>query len=113
VLNLYVDIFLSRAEPLGYHEKRRNLFPRDDLLQLAGDDCKDLISACQKICHNLSIKKSRTCEVRELIKRMDMLPELVVDLQASSARGAAAMSLAMCLAHNPDLDVDMITTGVP
>jgi hypothetical protein len=44
---------------------------------------------------------------------MDILPELVVDLQASSARGAAAMSLAMCLAHNPDLDLDQVTSGVP
>jgi hypothetical protein len=44
---------------------------------------------------------------------MDILPELVVDLQASSARGTAAMSLAMCLAHNPDLDIDRVTSGVP
>ncbi|KAK1647367.1 hypothetical protein QYE76_065172 [Lolium multiflorum] len=29
------------------------------------------------------------------------------------ARGAAAMSLAMCLGHNPDMDVDRVTTGVP
>ncbi|KAK1645753.1 hypothetical protein QYE76_063558 [Lolium multiflorum] len=28
-------------EPLGYSE--RNKFPRDDVLSLAGDDCKDLI----------------------------------------------------------------------
>ncbi|KAK1626675.1 hypothetical protein QYE76_000990 [Lolium multiflorum] len=100
-------------EPLGYDEECRSQFPRDDLLQLAGDDCKDLISASRKICHNLSIKRSRTCEVRKLIQRMDLLPELVVDLQASSARGAAAMSLAMCLAHNPDLDIDRVTSGVP
>ncbi|KAK1645346.1 hypothetical protein QYE76_063151 [Lolium multiflorum] len=73
-------------EPLGYTEERRNQFPRDDLLQLAGDDYKDLISASRNICHNLAIKKSRTCEVRKLIQRMDILPELVVDLQASSAR---------------------------
>jgi hypothetical protein len=44
---------------------------------------------------------------------MDILPELVVDLQASSARGVAAMSLAMCLAHNLDLDIDKVTSGVP
>ncbi|KAK1648769.1 hypothetical protein QYE76_066574 [Lolium multiflorum] len=100
-------------EPLGYPEKRRNLFPRDDLLQLAGDDCKDLISASRKICHNLSIKRSRTCEVRKLVKKMDVLPELVTDLQASSARGAAAMTLTMCLAHNSELDLDRVTTGVP
>ncbi|KAK1694101.1 hypothetical protein QYE76_010798 [Lolium multiflorum] len=64
-------------EPLGYPEKRRNKFPRDDVLSLAGDDCKDLISASRKICHNLSLKKSRTCGLRKLIKRMDILPELM------------------------------------
>ncbi|KAK1685390.1 hypothetical protein QYE76_046238 [Lolium multiflorum] len=102
-----------KTDPLGYDEDRRSQFPRDDLLQLAGEDCKDLISASRKIYHNLNIKKSRTCEVRKLIKRMDLLPELVVDLQSSSARGAAAMSLAMCLAHNPSLDLDRVTSGVP
>ncbi|KAK1677097.1 hypothetical protein QYE76_037945 [Lolium multiflorum] len=100
-------------EPLGYPERRRNLFPRDDLLTLAGDDCKDLISASRKICHNLSLKKSRTCGLRKLVKKMDILPELVTDLQASSARGAAAMTLTMCLAHNSELDLDRVTTGVP
>ncbi|KAK1682493.1 hypothetical protein QYE76_043341 [Lolium multiflorum] len=100
-------------EPLGYPEQRRNLFPRDDLLQLAGDDCKDLISASRKICYNLSIKRSRTCNVRKLVGKMDILPELVTDLQASSARGAAAMALTMCLAHTPGLDLDEVTTGVP
>ncbi|KAK1698863.1 hypothetical protein QYE76_015560 [Lolium multiflorum] len=104
---------LRLSDPLGYDEGRRSQFPRDDLLQLAGEDCKDLISASRKICHNLNIKKSRTCDVRKLIKRMDVLPELVVDLQASSARGAAAMSLAMCLAHNPELNLDHVTAGVP
>jgi hypothetical protein len=101
------------AEPLGYNEERRNEVPRDDLIRLAGDDCRDLISACRKICHNLNIKNSRTCDINELIKKMDMLPELVVDLQASSARGAACMSLAMCLAWSPNLDLDLATTGVP
>ncbi|KAK1665852.1 hypothetical protein QYE76_054011 [Lolium multiflorum] len=100
-------------EPLGYPEKRRNKFPRDDVLSLAGDDCKDLISASRKICHNLSLKRSRTCSLRKLIKRMDILPELVTDLQASSARGAAAMTLTMCLAHHPKMDLDRVSSGVP
>ncbi|KAK1608722.1 hypothetical protein QYE76_032395 [Lolium multiflorum] len=63
-------------EPLGYSERRRNKFPRDDVLSLAGDDCKDLISASRKICHNLSLKKSRTCGL-QTGQRMDILPELV------------------------------------
>ena len=48
-------------EPLEYDEARREIFPRDDLIKLAGDDCRDLISACRKICHNLAIKESQTC----------------------------------------------------
>ncbi|KAK1607592.1 hypothetical protein QYE76_031265 [Lolium multiflorum] len=104
---------LQTKEPLGYPEKRRNKFPRDDVLSLAGDDCKDLISASRKICHNLSLKRSRTCSLRKLIKRMDILPELVTDLQASSARGAAAMTLTMCLAHHPKMDLDRVSSGVP
>ncbi|KAK1648359.1 hypothetical protein QYE76_066164 [Lolium multiflorum] len=77
-------------EPLGFNEERRNQFPRDDLIRLAGDDCKVLISPCREICHNLNIKGSRTCDINQLIKRMDMFPELVVDLQASSSWGAAS-----------------------
>jgi hypothetical protein len=44
---------------------------------------------------------------------MDILPELVTDLQASSARGAAAMTLTMCLAHHPKMDLDRVSSGVP
>jgi hypothetical protein len=57
----------------------------------------------------LALKDSRTCDVCELIKKMDVLSELVVDLQASSARGAAQMSLAMCLAHAMMLNIGEVT----
>jgi hypothetical protein len=67
----------------------------------------------RKIRHNLNIKDSRTCDIRGLIKRMDLLPELVADLQGSSARGTAQMSLAMCLAHSTGLDINLATTRVP
>jgi hypothetical protein len=101
------------ADPLGYLEARREQFPRDDLIKLTRDDCKDLISMSHKICYNLAIKDSRTCDVRELIRKMDVLPELVVDLQSSSVRGVDQMDLAMCLAHAPDLNIDEATTDIP
>ncbi|KAK1644774.1 hypothetical protein QYE76_062579 [Lolium multiflorum] len=68
----------------------------------------DLISASRKICHNLSLKKSRTCGLRKLIKRMDILPELVTDLQASSAR-RGCHDFDYVLAHNPEMDLDRVT----
>jgi hypothetical protein len=97
---------LTFIDPLGYDEAQHELFLCDDLIQLARDDCKDLI------CHNLAIKDSRACNVHELIQRMDLLPELVVNLQASSARGAAQMSLAMCLVHAPTLDINLAIIGI-
>ncbi|KAK1698170.1 hypothetical protein QYE76_014867 [Lolium multiflorum] len=54
-------------EPLGYDEARREMFPCDNLIKLAGDDCRDLVSACRKICHKLAIKESQTYDVRGLI----------------------------------------------
>ncbi|KAK1617611.1 hypothetical protein QYE76_023128 [Lolium multiflorum] len=98
----------EREQPLGYSERRRNKFPRDDVLSLAGDDCKDLISASRKICHNLSLKKSRTC--LQAVKRMDILR---VGSASFISPSAAAMTLTMCLAHNPEMDLDRVTTGVP
>ncbi|KAK1662605.1 hypothetical protein QYE76_050764 [Lolium multiflorum] len=100
-------------EPLGYDEAKHEMFPCDDLIQLAGDDCKDLISVSREICHNLAIKDCRTCDVRDLIRRIDLLPELVVDLQASSPRGATQMSLAMFLARALTLNIDVATAGIP
>jgi hypothetical protein len=101
------------TDPLGYDEEHREQFPRDDLIKLAGDDCRDLISASRNIFYNLALKNSRKCDVRELIEKMALLPELVVDLQASSARGASQMALAMCLAWNSTLNLDQATMAIP
>jgi hypothetical protein len=34
--------YFSLLGPLGYDEAHRELFPRDDLIKLAGDDVRDL-----------------------------------------------------------------------
>jgi hypothetical protein len=94
------------TEPLGYEEERRIQYGHDDLVQLAEDDVRDLISASRKICYNLALKNSRTCNIRELIEKMYVLPDIVTDLQASSARGAAQMALAMCLCRYPNMDLN-------
>ena len=62
------------SDPLGYDQEHRDQFPRDDLIQLAGDDVKDLISATRKICYNLALKESHTYDVRELISKVALLP---------------------------------------
>jgi hypothetical protein len=72
-----------------------------------------LISTCRKIRHDLAIKDNCTCDVRYVIHRMDILPELVVDLQASSAHDAAQMALTMCFARASTLNIDEATAGIP
>jgi hypothetical protein len=61
----------------------------------------------------LALKNSRKCDVRELIGKMAILPELVIDMQTSSARGAAQMALAMCLAQAPTLNLEEASTSIP
>lgn len=99
-------------EPLGYNDEKRIQNPRDDLVQLAGEDVQDLISASQKIFYNLALKGSRTCDVRELINKMAILPDIVTGLQASFAHNAAQMALSMCLARFPDMDLNETTLAV-
>ncbi|KAM0925344.1 hypothetical protein ACQ4PT_004266 [Festuca glaucescens] len=107
------DLVEKRKRDGDMIQKLQSEFPHDDLIKLAGDDCKDLVSASCKICYNLALKDSRKCDVRELIRKMAVLSELVVDLQASSARGATQMALAMCLARAPTLNLDEATAAIP
>ena len=44
---------------------------------------------------------------------MSKAPELIEQKQASSARGAARVALALCLAQYPDMDLDEVTSGMP
>lgn len=53
------------------------------------------------------------CEVPKLLKRMQEVPEFILDKQGSSARGAARTALALVHAHHPDLDLEYCTAGAP
>jgi hypothetical protein len=41
------------------------------------------------------------------------VPGLVVDWKQSSARGGARTALTLAKAHYPELDLDLITSGIP
>ena len=44
---------------------------------------------------------------------MKDVPDIIGDKQESSARGAARTALALCLAREPTLDLELCTAGVP
>ena len=83
------------------------------MCKLAGETLQDLIHACGKVCHNLAIEDSLTCDSCDLVNKMQLLPDIMTDLQESSARGAARVALAMCLARNPTMDLNETTYTVP
>jgi hypothetical protein len=41
------------------------------------------------------------------------MPGLVADWKQSSARGGARTALTLAKAHYPELDLDLITSGIP
>jgi hypothetical protein len=47
-----------------------------------------------------------------MTKLMRMVPELIKDWQASSSRGVASLTLAMCKAHFPAMDFAIVARGV-
>ncbi|KAM0902744.1 hypothetical protein ACQ4PT_019045 [Festuca glaucescens] len=99
-------------DPLGFVRQIRERYPRDDLYKLAGESLQDLVESTQKTCDDLYLKDSLTCDIRSLIEKVHMLPEIALDLQQSSARGAARTALAMCLVQNPNLNLHKATFSI-
>ena len=71
------------------------------------------LGACRKTCQYLGLKGSKDCSATKLAQKMNLAPTLIRDKQGSSAHGAAHISLAVCLAQYPDMDLDLVTSGLP
>jgi hypothetical protein len=97
---------------LGFKWKKDNGVSRVETYEEAGNYIEDLLEACRNIARRLSLKKARTTVIDTMTKLMCMVPDLIGDLQESSARGAAATALAMCKAHFPAMDFARIDVGV-
>jgi hypothetical protein len=48
-----------------------------------------------------------------LTKKLLLVPGLVADWKQSSTRGGARTALTLAKAHYPELDLDLITSGIP
>jgi hypothetical protein len=73
----------------------------------------NLFEACREIAKSLPLKKARTTVIDTMTKLMGFVPELIRDWQASSARGAASIVLAMCKKHFPSMNFASIVSGAP
>jgi hypothetical protein len=63
--------------------------------------------------YHLQIAGSSSLSAIGLTKKLLLVPGLVADWKQSSARGGARTALTLAKAHYPELDLDLITSGIP
>jgi hypothetical protein len=64
-------------------------------------------------CGSQQIAGASSLSAIGLTKKLLLVPGLVADWKQSSARGGARTALTLAKAHYPELDLDLITSGIP
>jgi hypothetical protein len=72
-----------------------------------------LLNAGRQACGSLQIAGSSGLSAIGLTKKLLLVPGLVADWKQSSTRGGARTALTLAKAHYPELDLDLITSGIP
>jgi hypothetical protein len=72
-----------------------------------------LLNVGRQACGSLQIAGSASLSAIGLTKKLLLVPGLVADWKQSSARGGAKTALTLAKAHYPELDLDLITSGIP
>jgi hypothetical protein len=72
-----------------------------------------LLNAGCQACGSLQIVGSSSLSAIGLTQKLLLVPGLLADWKQSSARGGARTALTLAKAHYPELDLDLITSGIP
>jgi hypothetical protein len=72
-----------------------------------------LLNAGRQACGSLQIAGLSGLSAIGLTKKLLLVPGLVADWKQSSARGGARTAQTLAKAHYPELDLDLITSGIP
>jgi hypothetical protein len=83
---------------------------------MATDTAKELdglLNAGCQACGSLQIAGSSGLTAIGLTKKLLLMPGMVANWKQSSARGGARTALTLAKAHYPELDLDLITSGIP
>jgi hypothetical protein len=72
-----------------------------------------LLNAGHQTCGSLQIAGSANLSAIALTQKLLLVPGLVVDWKLSSARGGARTDLTLAKAHYPEMDLDLLTSGIP
>jgi hypothetical protein len=72
-----------------------------------------LLNAGRGACGCLQIAGASTLSAIGLTKKLLLVSGLVADWKQCSAQGGARTALTLAKAHYPELDLDLITSGIP
>jgi hypothetical protein len=72
-----------------------------------------LLNTGRQACGSLQIAGSDGLSAIGLTKKLLLVPGLVADWKQTSARGSARTALTLAKAHYPELDLDLVTSGIP
>jgi len=109
ILIMFSQVLFLFAECLGYPASALQSKTHDDLCTDAIVTMKSLIGSARAMAEDLDLKEAATCNVDALAGKLSRVPEHVTSLQKSSAIGAARQALFMTLAHNPNMDLHVVT----
>jgi hypothetical protein len=72
-----------------------------------------LLNAGRQACGSLQIVGSSNLSAIALTQKLLLVPGLVADWKQSYAWGGARTTLTLATAHYPEMDLDLITSGIP
>jgi hypothetical protein len=98
---------------LGIVQKEDDNLTQTKAYEDVGNAIDDLMNACRGIAKKLCLKWVDTKVMYKMTNMMSLMPDLMMDWQEPSARGAVARALIMCKAHFPTMDLAHIALGVP
>jgi hypothetical protein len=72
-----------------------------------------LLNAGHQVCGSLQIAGSSGLSAIQLTEKLLLMPGLVAEWKQPSTRGGARTALTLAKAHYPEMDLDLITFGIP
>jgi hypothetical protein len=80
---------------------------------IAKKELDGLLNAGHQVCGNLQIVGSSNLSAIALTQKLLLVPGLMADWKQSSAQGGARTALTLVKAHYPEMDLDLLTFGIP
>jgi hypothetical protein len=72
-----------------------------------------LLNTGRQACGSLQIAGSSNLSAIALTQKLLLVPGLMADWKQSSARGGVRTALTLAKAHYPEMDLDLLTSGIP